>query len=225
MGTTLRAAIAELLGTASLLAVVVGSGIMGDRLAGGNVAVALLANSLATGFALYCLISLFGPLSGAHFNPVVTLMEALLGRLRWPHMALYWLAQSVGAILGVWLAHLMFDLPIMQTSQHVRSGLGQFVSEVVATTGLLLLILGLARHAIDRIAAAVGAYIASAYWFTASTSFANPAVTTARMLTDTFAGIRPDDAPLFIAAQLISVFAALALYRLLWSQSTTTNPR
>ena len=223
MSTTLRAAAAELLGTAALLAVVVGSGIMGERLAGGNIAIALLANSLTTGFALYCLISLFGPLSGAHFNPVVTLMEALLGKLRWPHLAFYWAAQWSGAILGIWLAHLMFDLPIIQSSHHVRSGLGQFVSEIVATTGLLLLILGLARHAIDRIAAAVGAYIAAAYWFTASTSFANPAVTTARMLTDTFAGIRPDDAPLFIAAQVVSVFMALALYRLLWSQPTKTN--
>jgi len=223
MGTTLRAAAAELLGTAALLAVVVGSGIMGERLAGGNIAITLLANSLATGFALYCLISLFGPVSGAHFNPVVTLMEALLGKLRWPHLALYCTAQWSGAVLGVWLAHLMFDLPIMQTSHHLRSGLGQFVSEIVATTGLLLLILGIARHAKDRIAAAVGAYIAAAYWFTASTSFANPAVTTARMLTDTFAGIRPDDAPRFIVAQVVSVFVALALYRLLWSQPIKTK--
>lgn len=220
MNTTLRAAAAELLGTAALLAVVVGSGIMGEQLASGNVAIALLANSLATGFALYCLISVYGPLSGAHFNPVVTLMEALLGKLRWPHLALYWVAQWSGAVLGIWLAHLMFDLPLLQTSHHVRSGMGQFVSEIVATTGLLLLILGLSRHAIERIAAAVGAYIAAAYWFTASTSFANPAVTTARMLTDTFAGIRPDDAPLFIVAQVSSVFVALAIYRLLWPQPT-----
>ena len=218
MSTTLRAAASELLGTTVLLAVVVGSGIMGEKLASGNIAIALLANSLATGFALYCLISVFGPLSGAHFNPVVTLMETLLGKLRWPHLALYWAAQWIGAVLGVWLAHLMFDLPILQTSHHVRSGLGQFVSEIVATTGLLLLILGLSHHAVERIAAAVGAYIAAAYWFTASTSFANPAVTTARMLTDTFAGIRPDDAPLFVVAQVISVFAALATYRLLWSR-------
>ena len=221
MKVPLRNALAELLGTAALLAVVVGSGIMGERLASGNVAIALLANSLATGFALYCLISLFGPISGAHFNPVVTLMEALLGKLRWPHLALYWAAQWSGAILGVWLAHLMFDLPIIQTSHHVRSGLGQFTSEIVATTGLLLLILGLSHHSVERIAAAVGAYIAAAYWFTASTSFANPAVTTARMLTDTFAGIRPDDAPLFIVAQVVSVFIALAIYRLLWSQPTS----
>ena len=221
MKTILRAASAELLGTAALLAVVVGSGIMGEKLASGNIAIALLANSLATGFALYCLISVFGPLSGAHFNPVVTLMETLLGKLRWPHMAIYWAAQWSGAILGVWLAHLMFDLPLVLTSQHVRSGFGQFASEIVATTGLLLLILGLARHAAKRIAAAVGAYIAAAYWFTASTAFANPAVTTARMLTETFAGIRPDDAPLFILAQVISVFIALAIYRLLWPGSAT----
>ncbi len=223
MSTTLRAAAAELLGTTALLAVVVGSGIMGERLAGGNVAIALLANSLATAFALYCLISVFGPLSGAHFNPVVTLTEALLGKLRWPHATLYWAAQWVGAVFGVWLAHLMFDLPILQTSHHVRSGLGQFTSEIVATTGLLLLILGLARHALDRIAAAVGAYIGAAYWFTASTSFANPAVTTARMLTDSFAGIRPDDAPLFIVAQLLSVFFALAIQRLLWPAPRQTH--
>jgi glycerol uptake facilitator-like aquaporin len=223
MKTALRAATAELLGTAALLSVVVGSGIMGEKLASGNIAIALLANSLATGFALYALISLFGPLSGAHFNPVVTLMEALLGKLRWPRVALYFAAQWIGAILGVWLAHLMFDLTLLQTSQHVRSGHGQFISEIVATTGLLLLILGLAHHAVERIAAAVGAYIAAAYWFTASTSFANPAVTTARMLTNTFAGIRPDDAPMFIVAQVISVFIALAIYRLLWAQPIKTK--
>ena len=211
-----RAALAELLGTAVLLAVVVGSGIMGETLAHGNTAIALLANSLATGFALYCLISLFGPLSGAHFNPIVTLMEALLGKLRWPHAGLYWAMQWSGAVLGVWLAHLMFDAPIMQVSHHARAGLGQFVSEVVATTGLLVLILGLAQHAADRIAGAVGAYIAAAYWFTASTSFANPAVTTARMFTDTFAGIRPDDAPLFLLAQFVGLAVGLSLRRLLY---------
>ena len=155
-------------------------------------------------------------MSGAHFNPVVTLTQALLGKLRWPHAALYWVMQFSGALFGVWLAHLMFDLPILQTSVHVRSGAGQFVSEVVATVGLLVLILGLSHHAIDRIAAAVGAYIAAAYWFTASTSFANPAVTTARILTDTFAGIRPDDAPSFIAAQLTGALLALGLYKVLW---------
>jgi glycerol uptake facilitator-like aquaporin len=215
---------AEMLGTAALLAVVAGSGIMGERLAGGNVALALLANSLATGFALYALISLFGPLSGAHFNPVVTLTEMLLGKLRWPQLAAYWAAQWSGAILGIWLAHLMFDLPVLQTSTHIRSSIGQFISEMVATTGLLVLIIGLSRHAAERIPAAVGAYIAAAYWFTASTSFANPAVTTARMLTDTFAGICPHDAPAFLLAQLLSVFVALGLARLLRSTGSSGAP-
>ena len=211
-----RATIAEALGSAALLAVVVGSGIMAERLAAGNSAVALLANALATGFALYALIALFGPVSGAHFNPAVTLIETLRGRIDRTRLLAYCLAQWCGAIMGVWLAHLMFDLPIMQFSHHARSGLGQFVSEVVATTGLLLVILGLSRQATERIPAAVGAYIAAAYWFTASTSFANPAVTTARMLTDSFAGILPADAPAFLLAQLLGVFVALALYRLLW---------
>ena len=211
-----RAATAEALGSAALLAVVVGSGIMAERLAMGNTAVALLANALATGFALYALIALFGPVSGAHFNPAVTLMETLQGHVNRKRLLVYCLAQWCGAVIGVWLAHLMFDLPIIQVSHHARSGLGQFVSEIVATTGLLLLILGLSRQAAQRIPAAVGAYIAAAYWFTASTSFANPAVTTARMLTDSFAGILPADAPVFFLAQLISVFIALILYRLLW---------
>lgn len=211
-----RATIAEALGSAALLAVVVGSGIMAERLAMGNTAVALLANALATGFALYALIALFGPVSGAHFNPAVTLIETLRGRIDRTRLLAYCVAQWCGAIMGVWLAHLMFDLPIMQLSHHARSGLGQFVSEVVATTGLLLVILGLSRQAAERIPAAVGAYIAAAYWFTASTSFANPAVTTARMLTDSFAGILPADAPAFLLAQLLGVVVALALYRLLW---------
>lgn len=217
MNPLLRKASAELVGTAALLAVVVGSGIMGERLASGNVAIALLANSLATGFALYALLSLLGPLSGAHFNPVVTLTELLLGKIRWPHLVWYWAAQWSGAILGIWLAHLMFDLSIIQMSTHARSSTGQFVSEIVATTGLLVLILGLSRHAAERIPAAVGAYIAAAYWFTASTSFANPAVTTARMLTDTFAGITPLDAPMFMLAQFLSIAVALVIYRMLWA--------
>jgi glycerol uptake facilitator-like aquaporin len=216
MGTTLRAAAAEFLGSTALLAVVVGSGIMAERLAMGNTAVALLANALATGFALYVLIVVLGPVSGAHFNPAVTLMEALRGSIDRNRLLAYCLAQWGGAILGVWLAHLMFDLPIIQLSHHARGGLGQFVSEVVATTGLLLVVLGLSRNASGHIPTAVGAYIASAYWFTASTSFANPAVTTARMLTDSFAGILPSDAPAFMLAQLFGVFLAIALYRMLW---------
>ncbi len=221
MKSLVRATAAEALGSTGLLAVVVGSGIMAERLAMGNTAVALLANALATGFALYALIALFGPVSGAHFNPAVTLMETLQGRIDRKRLLVYCFAQWSGAIIGVWLAHLMFDLPIIQLSHHARSGLGQFVSEIVATTGLLLLILGLSRQAAERIPAAVGAYIASAYWFTASTSFANPAVTTARMLTDSFAGILPADAPVFLLAQLLSVFIALALYRLLWHSASS----
>jgi glycerol uptake facilitator-like aquaporin len=216
MKPSVRAVFVETIGTGALLAVVVGSGVMAERLAMGNTAIALLANSLATGFALYCLISLFGPISGAHFNPVVTLTEAMLGSLRWRHLACYWAAQWGGAILGVWLAHLMFDLPILQLSHHARGGLGQFVSEAVATAGLLLVILGLSRQATERIPAAVGAYIAAAYWFTASTSFANPAVTTARMLTDSFAGILPGDVPAFLLAQLAGASVALVLHRLIW---------
>jgi glycerol uptake facilitator-like aquaporin len=211
-----RAAAAEALGSAALLAIVVGSGIMAERLAMGNTAVALLANTLATGFGLYVLITLLAPLSGAHFNPAVSMMEAFRGHLDLKRMLTYWLAQWGGAIGGVWLAHLMFDLPILQLSHHARAGTGQFFSEIVATCGLMLVILGVSRHSAERVAAAVAAYIASAYWFTASTSFANPAVTTARMLTDSFAGILAADAPAFIAAQVLGVVAALAIDRALW---------
>jgi len=204
-----RPVLAEALGTALLLAAVVGSGIMGERLAGGNVAIALLANAIATGGALFALIVLFGPISGAHFNPVVTLALTLRHEspARWvlPFLA----AQIIGAILGVWLAHLMFDLPILQASTKLRTGIGQWTAEATATFGLVLLILIGVRKAPERLPAAVAAYIVGAYWFTASTSFANPAVTIARALSDTFAGIAPADAPGFIAAQLVG--AALAL--------------
>jgi glycerol uptake facilitator-like aquaporin len=199
--------IAELLGTSLLLAIVVGSGIMGDTLAGGNTAVALLANTLATGAGLVVLISTFGPISGAHFNPAVTLVEAASGRLRPGTAAAYVAAQVIGAGLGVLLAHAMFDAPLLQVSTHHRAGVGQWISELVATFGLLLTIFGSAR-APERTPVLVGLYITSAYWFTASTSFANPAVTAARALTDTFAGIHPADVPAFIAAQLVG--AALA---------------
>jgi glycerol uptake facilitator-like aquaporin len=199
--------IAELLGTSLLLAIVVGSGIMGDTLAGGNTAIALLANTLATGAGLVVLISTFGPISGAHFNPAVTLVEAASGRLRPATAAAYVAAQVIGAGLGVLLAHAMFDAPLLQVSTHHRGGVGQWISELVATFGLLLTIFGSAR-APERTPVLVGLYITSAYWFTASTSFANPAVTAARALTDTFAGIHPADVPAFIAAQLVG--AALA---------------
>jgi glycerol uptake facilitator-like aquaporin len=205
MSPDAKAVAAEFVGTAALLAAVVGSGIMAERLSAGNAGVALLANALATGLALYVLITIFAPVSGAHFNPVVTAAAWLGGELPLRRGTLYAIAQWAGAISGVWLAHLMFDLPILQASQHARGGIGQFVSEIVATTGLLLTIAGFARHAASQVAAAVGAYIAAAYWFTASTSFANPAVTTARAMTNTFAGIAPSDAGLFILAEIVGL--------------------
>jgi glycerol uptake facilitator-like aquaporin len=204
----LRPVVAEALGTALLLAAVVGSGIMADRLSGGNVGLALLANAIATGGALYALITMFGPISGAHFNPVVTL--ALTARrespAKWvlPFLA----AQVVGAILGVWLAHLMFDLPILQASTKGRTGVGQWAAEATATFGLVLLILIGVRKAPERLPAAISVYIVGAYWFTASTSFANPAVTIARALSNTFAGIAPADAPAFIVAQMAGALLA-----------------
>ena len=207
---------AETLGTGFLLAAVVGSGIMGARLAGGNVALALLANTLATGAILVVLILIFGPLSGAHFNPAVSLAFALRRQLSWREAGGYLVAQLAGAILGVWAAHAMFDLPLWQLSTTVRSGVGQWLAELVATFGLLMTIFGCVARAPVAVAYAVGLYITSAYWFTASTSFANPAVTLARSLSDTFAGIAPAGAPGFIAAQLLGALAALAVSRWLW---------
>ncbi len=208
-----RRVAAEALGTAFLLAVVVGSGIMGERLAGGNVALALLANSFATGTALAALILTFGPISGAHFNPVVTLADAGLGGIAWREAPLYVAAQILGAFAGAAAAHLMFGEPLFSVSQHARAGAAQWGSEFVATFGLLAVILGGARRRPETVAFAVGAYIAAAYWFTASTSFANPAVTLARAASDTFAGIRPQDAPAFIGAQLLGAAAATAAMR------------
>jgi glycerol uptake facilitator-like aquaporin len=207
---------AETLGTGFLLAAVVGSGIMGARLAGGNVALALLANTLATGAILVVLILIFGPLSGAHFNPAVSLAFALRRQLSWREAGGYLVAQLAGAILGVWAAHAMFDLPLWQLSTTVRSGVGQWLAELVATFGLLMTIFGCVARAPSAVAYAVGLYITSAYWFAASTSFANPAVTLARSLSDTFAGIAPAGAPGFIAAQLLGALAALAVSRWLW---------
>lgn len=211
MNSTARTLWAEFLGTAGLLIVVVGSGIMAQRLALGNNAIALLANALVTGFGLYILISVLAPISGAHFNPAVTLVAAVTGEMSWKRVPGYVIVQVIGAIVGVFLAHLMFDLPILQFSTHARASTGQIVSEGVATCGLLLTIIGFVRFAPSQIAAAVGAYIAGAYWFTASTSFANPAVTVARALTDTFAGIRPQDVPAFILAQLIGSVGAVLI--------------
>ena len=206
-----REAFTELMATAFLLIAVVGSGIMAEKLCGGNVGLALLANAIATGGALVALILAFGPQSGAHMNPVVTLAAAATEGLRWHAVPAYIAAQIGGAILGVWLAHVMFDLPVWQLSQHARTGLPQWVAEVVATFGLLTVIWGCRAHREPVTAFAVGAYITGAYWFTASTSFANPAVTIARSLSDTFAGIRPFDAPGFIIAQFIGLVLALPL--------------
>jgi glycerol uptake facilitator-like aquaporin len=208
-----RRAAAEFLGTAFLLAVVVGSGIMGDRLSGGNVAIALLANTLATGAGLIALILTFGPVSGAHFNPVVTLADAAGGGLKWADVVPYLLAQVGGAYLGVLAAHGMFAEPLVQVSRHVRAGGAQHFSEAVATFGLLAVILAVSRRNARLTPLAVGLYITSAYWFTASTSFANPAVTLARSATDTFAGIRPQDVPGFVLAQLLGAAAAVLVFR------------
>jgi len=205
--------VAELLGTALLLAMVIGSGIMGERLAGGNVAIALLANSLATGFGLIALILVFGPISGAHFNPAVTLADAAQGGLSWREASRYVAAQILGAFAGVAAAHLMFGEPLFSISQHARAGLAQGWSEFVASFGLLAVIWGCVRNRAPAVPFAVGAYIAAAYWFTASTSFANPAVTLARAASDTFAGIRPQDVPAFVAAQLTGAAAATAVMR------------
>ena len=214
MKTTLpRRVVAEFVGTLLLLAAVVGSGIMGDRLAAGNVAIALLANSLATGAALVAIILAFGPVSGAHLNPAVTLADAWMGGIAWRETPLYIAAQLAGAVAGVASAHLMFGLPLISVSTHVRSGPAQFFSEFVATLGLLAVIWGCVRRRPHAVPFAVGAYITAAYWFTASTSFANPAVTLARCLTNTFAGIRPADVAPFIAAQLAGAFAATLLFR------------
>ena len=207
-----RRLVAEALGTALLLAVVIGSGIMGERLAGGNVAIALLGNTLATGAALVVLISVFGPISGAHFNPAVTLVMALRREMSWPLAIGYGLAQVAGAIGGVWLAHAMFGEAILQLSGKLRDGPGQALSEAVATFGLLATILGTSRFRPGFTPAAVGLYITAAYWFTASTSFANPAVTVARSMSDTFAGIAPSSAPAFIAAQLIGALSGMAAF-------------
>lgn len=221
--TTLsRRLAAETVGTALLLSTVVGSGIMGERLAGGNVALALLANTIATGAGLIALILAFGPISGAHFNPAVTVADAWQGGLPWREVPGYIVAQFVGALLGVLLAHLMFGEAAFTASTHARAGLGQFISEVVATFGLLSVIWGCARRRPSAAPFAVGAYITAAYWFTASTSFANPAVTMARSFTNTFAGIRPEDVPAFMVAQGLGAAAATAFFRWLLPISSAT---
>jgi glycerol uptake facilitator-like aquaporin len=209
--TTARRLVAEGLGTALLLAIVIGSGIMGERLAGGNVAIALLGNTLATGAGLVVLITIFGPLSGAHFNPAVSLVFAIRREIGWGTLAAYVPVQIVGGVLGVWLAHAMFAAPTWQVSTKLRDGPAQALAEFVATFGLVATILGSIRFRPQATPMAVGLYITSAYWFTASTSFANPAVTVARSLSNTFAGIAPSSAPAFIVAQLAGAAAATFL--------------
>lgn len=225
LASVAEAVMTEGIATALLLIAIVGSGIMGERLSGGNIGMALLASSIATGGALVALILAFGPRSGAHMNPAVTFAAALTGELRWRAVPGYLAAQVAGAIIGVWLAHLMFDLPVFEFSTHVRSGGGQWLAETIATFGLLVTIWGCRAHSAPVGALAVGAYIAGAYWFTASTSFANPAVTIARSLTDTFAGIRPADAPAFILAQLLGLAAALPLLRRADGPRSLSNER
>jgi glycerol uptake facilitator-like aquaporin len=208
---------AEFIGTWLLVATVVGSGVMAEQLADGNAAVALLGNTAATGAILFVLITAFAPISGAHFNPAVSLVFLLLRELPPTLFILYVLVQLAGAIAGTITAHAMFELPLVQTSQHAREGAGQFLAEAIATFGLILTILGCRRFRETAIPAAVGCYIAAGYWFTASTSFANPAVTVARSLTDTFSGIRPVDAPWFILAEFVGALIALVLMRWLLS--------
>ncbi len=220
MTTPLRAIAGEFGGTTMLLAIVIGSGIMGERLAGGNIAIALLANALATGAGLFVLITSIGPISGAHFNPLVTLMQRHRGEKLAAPWSLYLLAQFAGAILGVCLAHAMFDQPILQISDKLRASTGLWISEVVATIGLLTTIVLAAKAGIDSVAARVSSYIFAAYWFTASTSFANPAVTVARMFSDSFAGIATAHAPAFIAAQLVGLVIVVVALRLFQSASS-----
>jgi glycerol uptake facilitator-like aquaporin len=209
----MRTLVAEFVGTGLLLVAVVGSGIMGERLAAGNVAVALLANAVATGAALVALILTFGPVSGAHFNPAVSLADAFQGGMPWPTTGGYIAGQILGAIAGVGVADYMFEQPLYAWSGHVRQGLPQAFSEVAATFGLVSVIWGCSRRRADAVPFAVGAYITGAYFFTASTSFANPAVTIARSLTDTFAGIRPADVPAFVIAQVVGAAIATLLFR------------
>ena len=220
-----RRLVSEAVGTAMLLAAVVGSGIMAERLSGGNQALALLANTMATGAVLVALILAFGPISGAHFNPAVTVADASQSGLPWSEVPGYIGAQFGGAVVGVWSAHLMFQEPVFMVSQHARSGTAQLISEFVATFGLLAVIWGCSRRRSAAVPFAVAAYITAAYWFTASTSFANPAVTFARALSDTFAGIRPMDVPGFVVAQFIGAMVATLLFRWLVPALPDTAPQ
>jgi glycerol uptake facilitator-like aquaporin len=216
MGQGTRRLIAEGLGSALLFACVVGSGIMAEALAGGNVAIALLGNTLATGAILYVLITIFGPISGGHFNPAVTLVMRLRGEIGSREALAFVVVQLAGGIIGIWATHLMFDLPILQLSTKARAGIGNWTGEFIATFGLLLTILGAVRYRPDNVPAAVALYIVAGYWFTSSTSFANPAIAVARSLSNSFAGIAPHDVPAFIAAQLAGALAAYAVGRVLF---------
>jgi glycerol uptake facilitator-like aquaporin len=221
MASLERRIFSEWLGTAFLLSAVVGSGIMAQKLAGGNVALALLCNTIPTGAILTVLILIFGPISGAHFNPAVSVAFSIRRELPWSMAIAYIAAQIVGAVAGVWAAHLMFELPMLQFSLTQRTGVGQWFAEAVATFGLLLTIFGCVARTPSATPYAVGLYITSAYWFTASTSFANPAVTIARSLSDTFAGIAPAGVVAFIVAQFVGAVAAVAIARWLWETRGT----
>ena len=219
-----RRLLAEGIGSAFLFATVIGSGIMAERLAGGNVAIALLGNTMATGAILFVLITMLAPVSGAHFNPAVSMVAAAHGDLSWGNAALYAATQLACGIGGVLVAHLMFDVPILQVSTHARTGIGQWAGEAVATFGLIMTILGTVRHRPDWVPASVALYITAAYWFTSSTSFANPAITVARSLSDSFAGIAPRDVPMFVIAQLAGALAAAAVARLLFQAAPEIAP-
>lgn len=218
-----RAVFAEALGSFFLFATVIGSGIMAERLAGGNIAVALLGNTLATGAMLFVLITMLGPISGAHFNPAVSLVFRLRGELTTRTAVAYVAAQLVGGILGVWAAHLMFDLPVLQLSDKARTGVGQWAGELIATFGLVLTILGTLRSRQEWVPVSVALYIVAAYWFTSSTSFANPAITVARSLSDSFAGIAPADVVGFVVAQLVGALSALGVSRVLFSDEAPAS--
>lgn len=213
-----RRLLAEALGSAMLFATVIGSGIMAEKLAGGNVAVALQGNTMATAAMLFVLITMLGPISGAHFNPAVSLVMALRRELAWLDMLPYTLVQIGFGILGAWAAHVMFDLPVLQMAVKARTGIGQWTGEAIATFGLIVTIIGTVRHRPEWIPASVALYIAAAYWFTSSTSFANPAITIARSMTNSFSGIAPADAPMFIVAQLLGELLAAKVGSLLFAQ-------
>jgi glycerol uptake facilitator-like aquaporin len=225
MTPSARAVLAEAIGSFLLFATVIGSGVMAERLSGGNVAVALLGNTLATGAMLFVLITMFGPISGAHFNPAVTLVFRLRGDIGGPAALAYVAAQLIGGVMGVWVAHLMFDLPILQLSQKLRTGAGQWAGEAIATFGLVLTILGTVEVRPQWTPASVALYITAAYWFTSSTSFANPAITIARALSNSFAGIAPGSVPAFIAAQLCGAVLAIGATQLLFTGTGQRSSR